>query len=139
MILPAHISERIREAVAGGGLGTSIDEEARGHGAIALMGTIGSIWMLRPDGTLWDVDADWGKPLTPLSEECRIMAVVWGAERFPWLAELLPSRPSNAPDCSDCKGSGHVGDLSVLCPQCEGLGWTPSNPPLQTDCASRRR
>src|ERR1044071_8420414 len=27
-------------------------------GAIALMGTIGSVWLLRPDGTLLDVDAD---------------------------------------------------------------------------------
>jgi hypothetical protein len=57
MLLPVHISERIREVLAQGG-GFPIDEEARGHGAIALMGTIGAIWMLRPDCTFWDADAD---------------------------------------------------------------------------------
>jgi hypothetical protein len=128
--LPAHISERVRDAIArGGGLG--IDEEARGHGAIALMGTIGSIWMLRPDGTLWDADADFGKPLTPLPETARIKALVWGVERFPWLAELLPARPSDAASCSDCSGSGRLGNSSLLCQTCEGLGWTTSNSPSQ--------
>ena len=51
LILPPHIAQRIRDVIARGG-GVAIDEEARQHGAIALMGTIGSIWMLRPDGTL---------------------------------------------------------------------------------------
>lgn len=129
MNLPAHIGERIRDVITrGGGLG--IDEEARGHGAIALMGTIGSIWMLRPDGTLWDADSDFGKPLTPLPEDSRTMALVWGVERYPWLAELLPARPSDALSCSDCSGTGRVASTPVLCPSCEGLGWMPPNPPL---------
>lgn len=51
LTLPPHIARRIRDVVAGSG-NFAIDEEARGHGAIALMGTIGTIWMLRPDGTL---------------------------------------------------------------------------------------
>jgi hypothetical protein len=122
VIVPARISQRIREVVARGG-GLAIDDEARGHGAIALMGTIGSIWMLRPDGTFWDADADFGKPLTPLPEESQVMALVWGVERFPWLAELLPSRPSEATSCSECAGQGRLGNLPVLCPTCSGLGW----------------
>jgi len=136
VILPTHISERIRDVIArGGGLG--IDEEARGHGAIALMGTIGSIWMLRPDGTLWDADADFGKPLTPLPQESHVMALVWGVERFPWLSELLPPRPSGVVTCTDCQGSGRLGQ--VLCRRCRGLGWAPSNTPSQSDGASPRR
>jgi hypothetical protein len=139
MELPTHISERIRDSIASGGCGKGIDEEAVGHGAIALMGTLGSIFMLRPDGTFWDADADWGKPLAPLAEEWHMRALVWGVERFPWLAELLPSRPADAPSCADCGGTGHLGNSPVLCATCDGLGWTPPNKPLQTDGASRRR
>lgn len=122
MTLPDHIAQRIREVIAQGG-GTYIDEEARGHGAIALMGTIGSIWMLRPDGTLWDADADWGKPLTPLGDEWWTRAIAEGVGRFPWLAELLPERPPESADCSFCTGVGRVAGRDFLCPECEGLGW----------------
>ena len=132
MNLPAHIAERIRETIASGGLGFAIDEEARGHGAIALMGTLGMIWMLRPDGTFWDADADWGKPLTPLGDERHVKAIVYGVERFPWLAELLPGRQPDAPDCATCRGRGKVAvknsSDSILCPHCEGLGWRRSAP-----------
>jgi hypothetical protein len=125
LILPAHIAARVRDAIAAGGLGKYIDEEARGHDAIALMGTIGAIWMLRADGTLWNADADFGIPLTPLAEEFHTRAIVAGVERFPWLAELLPVRPSDAVDCASCEGRGHfvVQDSRVLCPHCEALGW----------------
>ncbi len=68
MELPIHISERIRDVITRGG-GQGIAEEARGHCAIALVGTIGSILMLRPDGSLWDADADSGKPLTPAMKQ----------------------------------------------------------------------
>jgi hypothetical protein len=130
MILPAHISARIREVIAQGG-GTPIDDEARGHGAIALMGTIGAIWMLRPDGTLWDADADFGKPLTPLTEEFHTTAIVYGVERFPWLAELLPPRPPGAQDCTACVGRGFfvTGTSSpafpskILCQTCRAMGY----------------
>jgi hypothetical protein len=138
MMLPEHISARIREIIAQGG-GTPIDEEARSHGAIALMGTIGAIWMLRPDGTLWDADADFGKPLTPLSEEFHTIAVVEGTDRFPWLAELLPARPPGARDCTACSGRGFFETgyteapfaSRILCQTCHALGWVgPSNPAL---------
>jgi hypothetical protein len=107
MALPAHIVTRIQQLIAEG-KGRGLEEEARRHGAIALMGTIGTIWMLRPDGSLWDTDADWGKPLTPLPEELRTTALVAGAERYPWLAELLPRRPVDARECMKCKGRGQI-------------------------------
>jgi len=125
--LPAHISDRIRDVVARGG-GTPIDEEARSHGAIALSGSPGLILMLRPDGTFWAANASWRK-VAPVADEWRIRVLVWGVERFPWLAELLPQRPSDAPSCSDCGGKGHLGNWPVLCAKCDGLGWTPSNSP----------
>jgi hypothetical protein len=121
MILPAHIKALILRTIAGGE-GTVIDEEARGHGAVALMGTIGTIWMLRPDGTFWDADADWGKPLTPLPDELHITALVAGTERFSWLGELLPEKPMEAHDCPLCEGSGYIAG-NVYCPNCHALGW----------------
>lgn len=138
MILPAKIAQRIDEAIASGGRGFPIDAEARGHGAIALMGTIGSIWMLRSDGTLWDADAECGKPLTPLPDELRTTALVAGAERFPWLSEVLPTRPPDATDCAVCAGRGVIvptnalpGSSGIFCPNCQALGWlSPSNPAL---------
>ena len=138
MILPVHIAQRISEAIAKGSGGFAIDDEARGHGAIALMGTIGAIWMLRPDGSLWDADEDFGEPLTPLPDELRTIALVAGVERFPWLAELLPVRPQDATDCSACAGRGVIvpvnsmpGSSGVFCPKCQALGWqSPSNPAL---------
>jgi hypothetical protein len=137
MTLPPHISRQIREVIGRKG-GFPIDEEDRSHDAIALMGTIGSIWMLRADGTLWDADADFGKPLTPLPDELRTTAVVAGVERFPWLAELLPAKPPDAVDCAGCAGRGVVvpvnslpGGSGFFCPTCQALGWlSPSNPAL---------
>ncbi len=129
MLLPNHIRDRIREVLVQGG-GFLIDEEARGHGAIALMGTIGAIWMLRPDGTFWDADADFGKPLTPLPPELEITAIVAGVQRFPWLKELLPAEPPGTLDCSFCGGHGQLapknarpGSAGVFCPKCQALGW----------------
>ncbi len=129
MNLAAHIADRIRTTIEAGGLGKGIDKEAAGHGALALMGTIGAIWMLRPDGTLWDADADFGRPLTPLPPDLHVQALAYGAERYPWLAELLPPRPDESTDCEGCHGTGCVPmpavrpDGRLLCRGCQGLGW----------------
>ena len=129
MNLPDHIQRRIRDAIARGG-GSLIDEEARNHRAIALMGTVGAIWMLRADGTLWEADADFGMPLTPLPEARHVAALALGAKRFPWLAELLPPRPPGATDCATCGGRGVVFPSNIVpvhsdypCPDCATLGW----------------
>jgi hypothetical protein len=113
--------------------GAHVDHEAARHGGIALMGTIGSVWLLRPDGTLWDVDDDFGRPLTPLPNELEAEALVWGTRRYAWLAELLPARPSDAVTCVACDGIGQPGNAPVpspgyrpLCPDCRGLGWRPA-------------
>jgi hypothetical protein len=123
MQLPAHIAERIRQTVAAVTPDLYIDEEARGHGAIALMGTLGAVWMLRPDGTFWTADADFGMPFEPLPTEWHIPALAYGLKRFAWLAELLPQRPADARDCPFCGGSRFLGPYEVLCHPCNGLGW----------------
>jgi hypothetical protein len=132
MDLPGPIAERIRAWVTDTPKASfHVDQQSARYGGISLMGTIGSIWLLRPDGTLWEVDDDSGKPLRPLAEQFQTTALVAGPERHSWLAELLPRRPSAAIDCSQCMGTGklRVGEdpeQFVYCPTCHALGWTSS-------------
>jgi hypothetical protein len=123
--LPLPIADRVRVSAepANWAGAVNIDAEAARYGGIALMGTIGIIWLLRPDGSLWEVDDDSGRPLTPLAAEWHVMALVAGSRRFPWLAELLPPRPDCAPDCASCGGKGTRAGTNVFCADCEGLGW----------------
>ncbi|HEY2404670.1 MAG TPA: hypothetical protein VGI10_01640 [Polyangiaceae bacterium] len=127
MDLPAHIADRIRTFVATTGKdGMHVDNEAARYGGISLMGTIGATWLMRPDGSLWDVDDDFGKPLQPLPQQFHVTALVAGSERHEWLAELLPQRPSKALDCTTCAGHGHIllkSEPGPYCSRCNALGW----------------
>jgi hypothetical protein len=133
MQLPEHIAKRVRETIAAASIGKHprhIDAEAAAHGAIALIGTLGALWMLRPDGSLWNVDDDTGVPLTPLPEHEHTLAIVYGVERYPWLAEVLPQRPTEPTNCKRCGGRGAYpvestprGGTTILCADCSGLGW----------------
>lgn len=141
MKIPDHIRSRIHDAISELRRhdGYHVDNEGIDAGAIPLMGTIGAVWLLRPDGTFWDVDSDFGKPLARLPEELEIQALVAGTKRYPWLAELLPARPASAEDCRLCSGTGQVrpsnvtgrDEDGVLCPNCNALGWVAhgSSPP----------
>ena len=124
--LSAAVKEHIERCIAGlDGPGYAIDEEARSHGAIALMGAIGAIWALRPDGTFWQFDADFELALSPLPKEQETIALAYGARRHSWLSEALPNRPAVATTCQSCQGRASfpatVGE--VMCPSCSGLGW----------------
>lgn len=124
--LPAVVRDRIERCVAGvEGPNFGIDDEARMHGAIALMGSLGAIWGLRPDGTFWEFDEGCEVPLTVLPEEREVLALAYGAERHLWLAPLLPIRPSIASDCTFCNGNRRfsVAVGYAMCPECSGLGW----------------
>jgi hypothetical protein len=119
--LPDHIAERVRAVVAATSTeGGHVDCEAARHGGVALMGTIGATWLLRPDGSIWDVDDEFGRPIAPLPSEWHHAAIRCGAQRHPWLAELIPARPPAATDCPTCKGRD---DFPVICPDCFFRGW----------------
>ena len=129
MILPEAIAARIEAQLrAEDASDAGIDREARTHGALALMGTIGMIWGLRPDGSFWMFDADFEVELAPLPADCETQALVWGARRFPWLAELLPARGSDNEDCTACRGTGFL-SATWMCPRCDGLGWMRETAP----------
>lgn len=132
MELPRHIADRIRAWVdATPKDGQHVDHEAARNGGLSLMGTIAATWLLRPDGSFWEVDDDFGRPPRLLSPDQHLTALASGTERHPWLAELLPERPATALDCSTCSGRGRIGvgpqADGMLCPACGALGWvTPA-------------
>ena len=135
IVLPQAIATRIEAYLRGEeGEELGIDKEARSHGALALMGTIGMIWGLRPDGTFWMFDEDFEVDLAPLPADCETQALVWGARRFPWLAELLPVRGSCNGDCTGCRGSGFL-SATWMCPRCDGLGWLRETVPSEGGAA----
>lgn len=126
MNISAALSKRIEDAIG------ELNPESLGHvnyegiryRALPLLGTIGEVWLLRPDGTFWRADSDCGLALEPLPESLHVSALVAGSRRYPWLAELLPSRPVDVPDCGACRGSGRSGPAGkMFCPLCGGLGW----------------
>ena len=129
MHLPPPILAKVREAIAD--LDDSFDwgRLGRHHDAIPLLLTIGKMIFLRSDGAFLEYEGD------PLPErliretpDMDTVALAWGAERYPWLSALFPSRPADAPNCARCGGTGRLGNAShrgsyIYCPSCAALGW----------------
>lgn len=129
MNLPESIRQEIEAVVSNKQKSDRIiDEEARGYGAIALMGTIGIIWALKPDGSLWRI-FDENNVIEPLEEKNIKMAIAAGMWRFPWLKTLLPERTSDDIECLHCKGVGKIGSENSwsLCYTCEAKGFLNQN------------
>ena len=103
---------------------------------IYLFGTIGIEAVLKPDGrVLVMVDEHFDKPFPPVepawrpaSDHERTAALVIAGRRIPEVAELLPRRPSNASNCSVCRGKGWLVQ-EVVCMDCGGLGWNRPGKP----------
>jgi hypothetical protein len=95
--------------------------------AVFLCYSLASIYLIRPDGVVLNVDADDGDQV--LSEDDPERWLVLRQPNFPELAELLPERLEGAPDCPHCRGLGMVesGDggepRRLPCWGCSGLGW----------------
>src|SRR5881394_1429949 len=77
MKIPATLSQRIEDEIA------NLRPEPLGHinyegihyRGLPLFGTIGEVWLLRPDGSFWKVDSDLGVPLQPLPDGLHMMAL----------------------------------------------------------------
>jgi hypothetical protein len=100
-----------------------VDPIEREHDAFLLDPGIGPATYLSADGRiLWDDDG-WGGVEPALGPA--YAAILVGAKKtgISDLRKLLPSRPSIAPDCSECEGTGLFGPMSIGCSACWGLGW----------------
>jgi glycine/D-amino acid oxidase-like deaminating enzyme len=89
-------------------------------------------YYLRPNGQVVVVGADEEHPDvdTVHADWSNILRMlVWGAERYPELRELLPARGPGAIDCPTCQAIPLFGEGKVLCPTCGGLHWLPPTTP----------
>ena len=86
---------------------------------------------LRVDGTvvLFSTDSEEETMQEEGDERLRNFALYVGAQKYPEIAPLVPTRPSDAIDCKYCKGRGRFQvegiDPNVLVCFCGGLGWVP--------------
>ena len=119
MKIPPAIAARIDEEIAkltSKGRG-HIDDEGIEYKGLPLMGTIGAVWLLRADGSLWTVDSDLGLPFEPLPE-------IWQRRRWSrgrgvtrgWENCFRVGRPkrSTAPTAMESVASDQITACSVL-------------------------
>ena len=117
------IDARIK-GLAAGSSGDPFEVAARKHGALPLYhGWDG--WLLLTTGS--EVVEEVDGQLRLAVEPWRTFGLVIGAERYPELRQLLPTRPSSARDCPHCKGTGWLimndKPAGFRCGHCYALGW----------------
>jgi hypothetical protein len=93
---------------------------AGGPGGCSFLDADGEVW----NRTYWD---NLESVEQVLDGPTKVGLIAIAAERIPALAEWLPRRPENAPDCQVCNKTGWL--LPPLprlqCPECFGMGWSP--------------
>jgi hypothetical protein len=97
----------------------------RAHGALPLYVGWTETAAIRPNGEMvrWSTEGDW-PGARELSERIWVTtALVRGAERYPQLWRLVPSRPEGAHTCEACGGTGRFPPRSEIICQCGGVGW----------------
>jgi len=117
------------------------DDVTRAYDAFLLDPGLGPAVYLSADGRIiWDDDF-WGVTATRGEALASVLAGV-KKTRIDALMSLLPQRPSDASDRSNCGASGwfdahgqlqdiHGQRFSVVCMTCAGLGWTAQSVNLQ--------
>ena len=130
MNLPRDIAVRVANTVAALADTTLPESAGRQHSAIPLYADLGGAILLRADGIF--LELEWDQPSEEKPREVDRpswpVALVAGAERYPWLAPLLPERPADAANCPACSGAGRIAlngasTGSIYCGTCNGLGW----------------
>jgi hypothetical protein len=121
----------------------SVRQAADALGALPVVSDMGGCFLLRPNGSIisiaWDKPADWRPEDDP---RVRNLVLFAASQKYPELRELAPQRPSGAPDCPFCGGTGKHpmsakrGLENVGC-YCGGLGWIPANDPAVSGSPKR--
>lgn len=97
-------------------------------GALHIGGSMWADYYLRPNGEVVIVGEDDDHPEvdTVYTDRSHVLrTLVWGAQRYPELRELLPARPADAVDCG-CRQVPIFSEGKVLCSTCGALGWLPA-------------
>jgi hypothetical protein len=95
-------------------------------GGMHLFDSMGSVVVLRADGTVWFCDdPDEADPATwrwqQATPPMQLASLVVAARRIPELSALLPKRRPADSDCDQCQGTGKL--FAIDCAACSGLGW----------------
>jgi len=121
--LEAFVRDHLAEtAKSNPGLHASLQEV----GGMLLMGTMGIEVALKPDGSVWLREEEIGstvrQPWRIASAQERAGFLNDASKKWPFLRSQTPARPSGAPSCNRCNGSGYM-IQQVICPHCRSLGW----------------
>jgi hypothetical protein len=82
---------------------------ARRHGGVPLSDAFLTVYFLRPDGSIWEVDMEADQAVAiPVPAERHVLLLAAGAKRYPWLAELPPKVSAGATLCPACRGEGEI-------------------------------
>ena len=108
------------------------DSEAHELQALPILWDLFSVYFLRPDAELFEVDYFEAEPKPKIEKDIhtKVTVINVATEWFPELKDLLPCRPDDAQECPDCNGAGRLSikdyygqPASLACPKCMTLGW----------------
>jgi hypothetical protein len=79
---------------------------------------------IRPDGEIvrWSTETEYQGVQPVHDSRLLLCALVAGAEKYPELRALLPSRPPGAVDCT-CHSKPMFAQGKIRCGSCGGVGW----------------
>ena len=135
-----HVASVVRDTLSRMSVDDCADHEERrmflAEGALPIGWGLWCVVLLSPDGEVLSTDPDTNETLRSDDLNELACALVWASVRYPEFRELIPERPSDAPDCVICGGTGiHRRGLpdwpDPSCSLCAGLGWVwrPGRPP----------
>ena len=105
---------------------------AAGLAALPIGGDMWAGYYLRANGEVVVIGEDLDLPdvQSVYTDRLRVLSVlVWGAERYPELRELIPQREPGATDCRCRLHPEWFGPGKLICQECGGVGWLPANSP----------
>ena len=81
------------------------------------------LFLIRPSGEVVEEQLD-GDPIIVHNELLFLAMVRAASSKYPSLSAFVPVRPMQAPDCTECQGTGRY-TFGGRCPFCVGFGWLP--------------
>jgi hypothetical protein len=101
-------------------------EFARRWSLLPVYGDIGGVLAINELAQVFEWGHDSELPPDLVSVDgMKLMALSCAASQYSELRSLQPTPPPGAPSCVRCSGSGWlaIGEVSVRCGDCYGLGW----------------